>query len=290
MFRFFKRRAQHESPPMPSEVKDEQELPQTMPPGRSNEESRALYSNVGLHDATRSGWFNSKTRELFTGFNIDSDHTLVDVGCGAGGNLKFCAPLAKRVIGIDIDAAKIEIASQTIAASGTDNATFIVSDASPIPLENSIADRIVCTEVLEHVEDPTKTMAELWRIGKPGALYLISVPGQLSEELLKPIAPAFWFEHPNHIRIFDKDGFEKLVNDSNLIIERQEFVSFYWAVWHTLLCLCNVEHHTGTHPALDLWSEAWDAVLADKTSKDRIHLLDRTLHKSHIIIARKPDN
>lgn len=291
MFKFFKRHA-HASklpPPAPEQAIAEPEQPAPCQ-SRSTEESRALYSNVGLHDATRSGWFNNKTRELFTGFAIAPDHTLVDVGCGAGGNLKFCAPLAKRVIGIDIDPTKIEMATQALAAGGSDNATLIVSDASPIPLENGIADRVVCTEVLEHVEDPAKTLAELWRIGKPGALYLISVPGQLSEEMLKPIAPSFWFEHPNHIRIFNKLDFENLVKNSDLIIERQEFVSFYWAIWHTLLCLCNVEHHTGTHPALDLWSEAWDAVLADSAAKERIRALDKVLHKSHIIIARKPAN
>lgn len=295
MLKFFKRKAPlNKQPPLPA-IEEETSIEEVEQPpievqGKSKEESRALYSNVGLHDATRSGWFNNKTGELFTGFPIDGNHTLVDVGCGGGGNLKFCAPHAKQVIGIDIDAAKIEIAKQALLAGGSENFTLIVSDASPIPLESNVADRVVCTEVLEHVEDPAKTMAELWRIGKPGALYLISVPGQLSEELLKPIAPSFWFEHPNHIRVFSKLDFENLIKSSNLIIENQAFASFYWSVWHALLCLCNVEHETGTHPALDLWSEAWDAILADDTAKERILALEKVLHKSHIIIARKPAN
>lgn len=285
MFRFFKRPTQHAVISQPEIMHEEH---QANPPIRSKEESRTLYSNVGLHDATRSGWFNNTTRELFAGFDIDSQHTLVDVGCGAGGNLKFCAPLAKHVIGIDIDPEKIEIAAKTISLGGSNNATFIVSDSSPIPLGDEIADRIVCTEVLEHVEDPSQAMAELWRIGKPGALYLISVPGQLSEELLKTVAPASWFEHPNHIRIFKPIEIQKLIESSGLIIESQEFVSFYWAIWHTILCLCEVEHHTGTHPALDLWTEAWDVLLADENTKKRMQLLDKALHKSHIVIARKP--
>ena len=57
-------------------------------------------------------------------------------------------------------------------------------------------DKIICTEVIEHVDDPMVALRELMRVGKPGALYLLSVPGQRSEELIKSVAPAYWFESP----------------------------------------------------------------------------------------------
>lgn len=255
---------------------------------RAVQQSRALYGDVGLHDAARSGWFNQATQELFTGFAIDAGDTVVDVGCGSGGNLKFCARFAKKIIGIDIDPNKIELAKTTLTDIGHQDFELIASDTSPIPLANQLADRVICTEVLEHVDSPEALMQELHRIGKPGALYLISVPGQLSEELLKPIAPKEWFEHPNHIRIFTPESFTQLVSNAGLVIENQGHVGFYWAIWHALLCLCNVEHQTGAHPALDRWAQAWDLILADPDSKRRIAQLDQKLYKSHIIIARKP--
>ena len=58
-----------------------------------------------------------------------------------------------------------------------------------------------------------------------------------------------------------------MVEDTGLIIERHEFVSFYWVIWHALLCLCQVDHHEGTHPALDHWAKAWDVILADPITK-----------------------
>jgi len=254
----------------------------------AREHSRSLYGNVGLHDATRAGWFNRAKRELFTDFPVLATDTVVDVGCGLGGNLRFCAEMASRAIGIDIDPEKVQATRKMLLDASLQNFEVIEGDGNPLPFSSASIDKIICTEVIEHVDDPMAYMRELLRVGKPGALYLLSVPGQLSEELIKSVAPADWFKKPNHIRILSAHDFKRLVEDAGLIVERHDFVSFYWVIWHALLCLCQVDHHQGTHPALDHWATAWDTLLADPTTKQRISALDQVLHKSQVIIARKP--
>lgn len=255
---------------------------------QARQRSRSLYGDVGLHDATRAGWFNRATQELFTGFPVHATDTVLDLGCGVGGNLRFCAEMASRVIGIDIDPAKVRATQNMLIDAGLQNFEIIEGDGNPLPLPSASIDKIICTEVIEHVDDPMVTLRELLRVGKPGALYLLSVPGQHSENLIKSVAPADWFEKPNHIRILSADDFKRLVEDAGFVVERHEFVSFYWVIWHALLCLCQVDHHQGTHPALDHWAQAWDTILADPITKQRISALDQVLHKSQIIIARKP--
>ncbi|HET8869721.1 MAG TPA: class I SAM-dependent methyltransferase [Aquabacterium sp.] len=250
--------------------------------------SRELYSNVGLHDSTRAGWFNRTTQELFTGFPIRSADTVVDVGCGLGGNLRFCADFAQHLIGIDIDPERVEATRRLLSEAAPNRFDVLQGNGERLPVDSASADKIICTEVIEHVDSPSQALQELVRIGKPGALYLLSVPGQLSEELTKTVAPASWFEKPNHIRILGTDEFRKLVESSGLQVERHEFAGFYWTIWHIILCLCQVDHHNGTHPALDRWSQAWDYLLSDPQAKARIRDLDQILHKSQIIIARKP--
>lgn len=255
---------------------------------QARQHSRSLYGNVGLHDATRAGWFNRAKQELFTGFPVYGTDTVLDVGCGLGGNLRFCAELASRVIGVDIDPERVRATQKMLLDAGFQNFEIIEGDGDPLPLPSESIDKIICTEVIEHVDDPMVTLRELLRVGKPGALYLLSVPGQHSENLIKSVAPADWFEKPNHIRILSADDFKRLVEDAGLIVERHEFVGFYWVIWHALLCLCQEDHHQGTHPALDHWSQAWDTLLADPITKERIAALDQVLHKSQVIIARKP--
>lgn len=252
------------------------------------EQGRALYGAVGHRDSARAGWYKEDTRELFEGFPIQPSDTVVDVGCGLGGNLSFCARFAKYAIGVDIDPKQVEATANRLKDAGLSNFKTLVSDGNPLPIESGTADKVVCTEVLEHVDDPAQTMRELVRIGKPGALYFLSVPGAASEEVLRPIAPAACFEKPNHIRVFDYDGFETLVSASGLQIEKHALFSFYWALWHAMLWTAAVDYDKGTHPALDHLARAWDELLKLPDGKKCIDELDRVLHKSQIIIARKP--
>ncbi len=60
----------------------------------------------------------------------------------------------------------------------------VVSDLADLPLPDGDLDLVVCTEVLEHVPDPARALAELARVLRPGGRVLITVPfvGELHEE------------------------------------------------------------------------------------------------------------
>ena len=50
------------------------------------------------------------------------------------------------------------------------------SDAANIPVPDSSFDAVLCTEVLEHHEEPARLVSELARILKPGGRLLLSAP------------------------------------------------------------------------------------------------------------------
>jgi SAM-dependent methyltransferase len=52
----------------------------------------------------------------------------------------------------------------------------IVCDLAAIPLDGSTLDAIVCTQVLEHVPDPSIVLAEFCRLLRPGGRLFLSVP------------------------------------------------------------------------------------------------------------------
>lgn len=243
---------------------------------------------VGMLDALRAGWHNNENGELFSGFKISANDTVLDVGCGLGNNLNFCAQFAAKVIGVDIDPSRVQATEELLKRSGVKGFSVLTSDGNPLPLESNIADKIVCTEVIEHVDDPLISLRELVRVGKPGALYMLSVPGQLSEEILKKLAPAVCFQKPNHIRVFGEKDFRNLVEAAGLVVEKHEFYSFYWAVWHAMIWKCDVDYDNGTHPVLENWARTWEGLMALPGGKACIEALDHALHKSQVIIARKP--
>lgn len=241
-----------------------------------------------LKDTYLSGWFHQETDELFEGFPISADDSVLDIGCGDGPFVQFCAQRGAEVIFADIDADKVAGVERALQGSNARAMLPLVTDANPIPLPDARVDKVVAMEVLEHVEDPAQFMSELVRVGKPGALYLITVPDPLGESVQKELAPPAYFEHPNHIRVFEREAFEQLIRDSGLVIERQAHYGFYWSVWWFFFWACKQDLSPPWHPLLDSWTRTWNMMLATEEGPRIKKALDNAMPKSQAIIARKP--
>ncbi len=245
------------------------------------------YRLLGLRDLVMSGWYNQETGELMAGFPVSAEDVVVDVGCGDGGVSSFCARQGAHLILADADPERLKEAVTRLRTTPARGLEAHVTRADPLPLDDASVTRVICTEVLEHVDDPAVFMAELVRVGRPGALYLLTVPGGGQEHVQKQVAPAYYFEKPNHIRIFDGDSFPALVEQAGLVIERTAAQGFYWSVWWALFW------QTGTtleqnHPTLDAWASTWKQVLDGANGPAVKAALDAALPKSQVIVARKP--
>ena len=52
----------------------------------------------------------------------------------------------------------------------------VVADAAALPFENESIDAAICDNVLEHVRDPKKVVAEMLRVLKKGGLVYVAIP------------------------------------------------------------------------------------------------------------------
>ena len=245
---------------------------------------------LGLHDAVLSGWYLNSTDEVFKGVRINPEDVVVDVGCGDGGALNFCAARGAHLIGMDIDPSVISHVRQRLEDSAARKMEFMLIESATLPVADEIATRVICTEVLEHVDDPAQVMAELARIGKPGARYLISVPDALQENLQKEVAPDSYFQKPNHVRIIGRDEFEALVRDAGLVVEQHDYYGFYWSIWWAMFWTAKVDLSNPVHPLLDQWSRTWQALLETEGGMALKDKLDAFMPKSQVIVASKPMN
>ncbi|HCF7394072.1 TPA: methyltransferase domain-containing protein [Pseudomonas aeruginosa] len=253
----------------------------------------------GLRDAVLDGWFRSETGELLAGFAIGAQDTLLDLGCGEGVATLFAARQGASVIFTDSEEDKVRSLAQQVEAVARRPFTGLVSDSDPLPLRDACADKLVCMEVLEHVANPARVMAELVRLGRPGAQYLLSVPDPVGEHLQQGIAPADYFRAPNHIHIFSRDDFARLVQDAGLVIEHRQASGFFWVMG--MIFFWASERAAGRelggavrdriqppYPALmEDWARLWENLLARPDGLEIKHLLDHFMPKSQVIIARK---
>ncbi|WP_211444577.1 class I SAM-dependent methyltransferase [Collimonas humicola] len=244
--------------------------------------------HIGLRDALASGWYLQESDELYRGFAINAEDVVLDAGCGDGGNSLFCGHRGAHVIVADIDAGKVEFTKQRLTETRARIVQGLVGDANPFLLEDGIASKVICMEVLEHVDDTAQFLGELVRVGKAGAHYLLSVPDPVQEHIQKKVAPASHFEKPNHIRIIEREQFEKMVTDAGLIVERHDYYGFYWSVWWLLFWVCKVDLSNAHHPLLDSWARTWELLMDSPNGEQVRKALNDFMPKSQIIIARKP--
>lgn len=247
-----------------------------------------LAQDAGFLDARMSGWFNDASGELLQGFPILAQDHVLDVGCGDGLCIHFCANQGAEVSLVDIDTHKVQQLQEKLRHSPARAVHALSSDANPLPLPSAFFDKIINTEVLEHVDDPAQFLRELVRVGKPGALYLLAVPHSASEGVQKLLAPAVHFEKPNHIRIFTPESFTTLVQDAGLKIERTMNYGFFASVFWAFFWTCDQDLDAPRHPLLQSWEQTWKMMLSMRDGPRIQQALDAMLPKSQVIIARKP--
>lgn len=219
-------------------------------------------SAVGLRDAKLGGWYREDSGELFRGVPIGAGDVVVDVGCGVGVNSVFCARHGARVYAVDREPQVIREVRARLSVEGRGTQTALVSDANPLPLDDGIATRVICTEVLQHVDDPRQVLAELFRVGASGAIYLLSVPGALQETLQEKVLPPESRELPGGaLRVIGRDEFAQWIGEAGLVVVEHTQHGFFWSIWWALFWGCRVELHDPAHPVLDHWTAAWQALL-----------------------------
>jgi SAM-dependent methyltransferase len=253
-------------------------------------EALAPHRYIASRDAEQFGWYNWNKRELLTDFPIGATDTVVDVGCGEGSSSEFAAQCGATVYAVDIDAQAIDSVRRRMKALKLPRPFHaVVSDANPLPLEDGIATHVLAQEVMEHVDDPRQFLAELVRIGRPGARYLLSVPDPASESLQKALAPDIYWRKPNHLRVFARDDFDRLVRDAGLEIERRTHYSFFWSMWWVLFWCDKGGFAFGSPgtPVLSHWNKTWAALLKMPNGANIKQALDEFMPKSQILIARK---
>lgn len=119
--------------------------------------------------------------------------SVLDVGCG-GGNLLEAIP-SGRVVGLDLSDYLLGLTKEKF--KGRKGLHVVKGNVETLPFSDNSFDRIACSEVLEHVQNPAAVISEIHRISKPGARVVLTVPNEELINFTKKIVILFrlkkWF-------------------------------------------------------------------------------------------------
>jgi ubiquinone/menaquinone biosynthesis C-methylase UbiE len=95
---------------------------------------------------------------------------ILDLGCGYGGRTVYYAKdcRADHVVGVEIIAEVVRRCRRLAEALECTNASFEVAFAEELPFADESFDAVTSYDVLEHVVDPFRALAEVARVLRPG--------------------------------------------------------------------------------------------------------------------------
>ncbi|MBI2085903.1 class I SAM-dependent methyltransferase [Candidatus Daviesbacteria bacterium] len=159
---------------------------------------------------------------------------ILEVGCGNGYYLSLLNRLGLKIslTGIDNDKAALFDAQRFI---GDERISLFLADAAKLPFKDSSFNKIICSEVIEHVKDDKKVLQEIHRVLKSGGIMVLStcdinypffwdpINWLLQHVFKTHIKRGFWSGIWNqHLRMYEKKEVEKLVKEVNFKISTSE--------------------------------------------------------------------
>ncbi len=222
---------------------------------------------------------------------------VLDLGAGFGRHAFETARRGASVVAADLAFDEMKATQDTFAAmflegelpEGLTTVT-VQANGLTLPFADGSFDRIIASEVLEHVPDDLGVMTELFRVLAPGGRLAATVPAQLPEQVCWWINDAYHAPKSvgGHVRIYGQPelrmklasvGFEP--GDSH---RAHALHSPYW--W--LKCAVGLDNEDNFLVKQYLKLLTWDIVEAPALTRTAERILNPVLGKSVVIYADRP--
>lgn len=178
-----------------------------------------------------------RARRIVEELELKDKDKVLEIGCGNGYYLSLLNRLGVKLslVGVDTDQMALDDAKKFI---GDDKVKLINADALKLPFTNNTFDKVVMSEVLEHVQNEKKTLAEAYRVLKADGVFTLTtcnidypflwdpINWTLQHILGTHIRSGFWAGIWNqHSRMYKKDQVERLMRGTGFKISSSEVLT-----------------------------------------------------------------
>jgi len=222
---------------------------------------------------------------------------VLDAGAGFGRHAFETARRGAHVVALDYAAGEVEGTRNTFAAmvdAGEIPADRYVAvmrgDATRLPFDDAVFDRVVTSEVLEHIQDDVAAISELVRVLKPGGVLAVTVPSWLPEKINWMLSDEYHAPKSvgGHVRIYSETELRAKLATAGLDVYASHHAhalhSPYW--W----LKCAVGPRNEDHWAVRRYRRflEWEIINQPRWVRRVEHVLNPALGKSVVLYGRKP--
>ena len=218
---------------------------------------------------------------------------LVDVGAGTGRHAREGLLRGARVVAVDLDPASLREAADSLRELRSEPAgqplhLCLRGDALRLPFPDGSVDRVIISEVLEHIPEDGEAIAEAWRVLRPGGRLAATVPRWLPEKLCWALSREYHDFPGGHVRIYRGAELEAKVRAAGFqALGRHHAHALHSPYWW-LKCAVGVDR--SEHPAVKVYHRLllWDMFKRPAATRALERALNPLLGKSLVLYFEKP--
>ena len=235
----------------------------------------------------------------FDRLGLAAGDRVLDMGCGAGRHAFEMFRRGGDVIAFDQDGDELAGVLEIFGAMRDQGevplgaeADIKQGDALAMPFADEEFDRIVASEVLEHIPDDETAIAELVRVLRPGGTIAVTVPRWLPERICWALSDQYHEVEGGHVRIYTGDELVGKLQAAGLEYLGKDHAHGLHSPYWWIKCAVGVDNDK--HPLVKAYHEVlvWDIMKRPGYSR-LTRLAEKALNpligKSMVLYLRKPD-
>jgi SAM-dependent methyltransferase len=227
---------------------------------------------------------------------VQAGDRLLDLGCGFGRHSYQAARLGAEVVAFDASADEVRKVQDTfgaMAVAGELDASAarvgsVQGDALRLPFADGCFDRVIASEVLEHIPADETAMAELSRVLRPGGSMAVTVPRCGPEFINWALSDQYHNVPGGHVRIYRQSQLVSRLQGTGLKAVGSHHAHGLHAPYWWLRCL--VGPTNDRHPAVAGYHRllVWDIEKAPRVTRYADRVLNPLVGKSLVVYLEKP--
>ena len=236
---------------------------------------------------------------------LRSGDLVLDLGCGFGRHayeaLRRGASVVACDLGVDelhqvravagvmYDAGHVGPTGDGVGTVALETAN---GDAQRLPFADGAFDRVIASEVMEHIDDDDTAMAELTRVLRPGGTIAVTVPSLFPEKICWSLSEDYYAPKAagGHVRSYRRQQIVAMLRAAGMVPTGHHRVHALHSPYWWLRCLVGPNQPIADSRLVTLYHRllSWDIEKAPRLTRWTERALNPVLGKSLVVYATKP--